>query len=215
MSKLDKARKIKHKRQRRREARKTTITLPGGETAPQRPAQGARHDIDREPQRTALQARARHTGCTVEEARDVLAADDIGRCIRDMRPDDRDRRNLLSVWQGISAAWANYAGRVLSIQPNPQAASLPMLAEAMQTDPSLRVDLRTGDERDEAAKRAWAAWQADFNRLPQEQAVTIAAAATGISAPLWDVDNLRPTRHGALAVKALAALHEARSGGRA
>jgi len=213
MSKLDKARRIAAKRQRRRKARPDSITLPGGELAPHRAGRGARHDIDRDPPKVALEARARKAGCTVEEARDILAADDMGRCIRYMRPDDRDRRNLLNVWQAICAARANYVARIFSLQPNPQAASLPMLAEVMQTDPSLRVDLRTTDERDEAAKRAWAAWQADFSRLEQAESLTIAAAATGVGACLWDVDKLRPTRHGAIAVKALAALHDARSGG--
>lgn len=197
---------------RRKRARK--ITLPGGATVEQAPAQGRR--VDLEPQepadRTALAARARLAGCAAEEARDVLAADDMGRCIRYMRPDQRERRALLDVWQGISAAWANYCARVLSRQSTPQSAALPMLSESMQTDQSLRIDLRTGDEKDRAAARIWDEWRAAFKALPPDQAVTIAAAARGMSAPLWNADALRPTRHGAIAVKALAELHKARNG---
>jgi hypothetical protein len=203
--------KARTKAERRRAKRR--ITLAGGESVAQPAGQGRRVDLEpKEPaDAIALAARARLTGCTVEAARDVLAADDVGRCIMAMRPGAEDRRALLSVWQGISAAWSNYCARVLSLTPTPQAASLPMLPEPMQTDQSLRVDLRTHDERDEAARRVWAEWRASFNALPPDQAVTIAATAQGISAPVWDADNLRPTRYGAIAVKALVALHEMRA----
>lgn len=197
-----------------RRRRKRQITLAGGRTVPQPATQGRRVDI--EPQQpvdvVALTARARLTGCTVEEARDVLAGEDIGRCIRGMRPGTEDRRALLAVWQGISASWANYSMRILARSPTPQAASITMFREAMETDPSLRVDLRTAAEKDEAAIRSWQGWREAFNALPVAESLAITGAVYNTGAALWDADAHRPTRHGALAVKALAALHEGRAG---
>ena len=214
MSRPTKARTAAQKRRDRRNARFATITLPMGETAPQRPTGRDRRHINQRDQnvdKVALTARARFTGCTVEEARDVLASDDMGRCIRYMRKNPEDRRALLNVWQGISAAWANYCARCLSLTPNAQSASLPMLPEPMQTDPSARVDLRSPDEKDQAARRVWDEWNTAFNALPVECALAVAQASRCDGPPLWDTDELRPTRQGCIAVKALASLHDARN----
>ena len=202
--------KAKTKAQKRRNKR---ITLPGGDAVPQRPTGRDRsHTHQPEPPAdlAALQARARLTGCSVEEARDILTADDIGRCIRFMRPNDRDRRNLLNTWQAISASKRNWDQRIIGAQPNPQAAAILMLPEAMQTDQSLTIDLRTAEERDEAARRSWMAWLDSLMRLPADQRHALRGHIDGYAAPLWDADALRPTRAGALAVAALSALHVAR-----
>lgn len=196
-----------------RRRRKRQITLAGGETRV-RPATRGPRPAEPPADAVALAVRARRTGCTVEDARDVLAADDMGRCIRAMRSGIEDRRALLTVWQGISASWANYAARVLGKAATPQAASLPMLPEPMETDPSLRVDLRTADERDEAAIRSWDSWRDAFNALPVAESLAITGAVYNTGAVLWDADKLQPTRHGAMAVKALAMLHEKRAGRR-
>jgi hypothetical protein len=201
--------KARSKTARRKAKAARPITLPGGETAKPMPTQGCR--VAEPPaDLVALRYRARLTGCTVEDARDILASDDMGRCIRHLHRDNEARRQLLNVWQAVSAAWANYVTRCLSMTPSPQAAAIPMLPEAMQTDQSLRVDLRTGDERDRAARRQWDEWCGAFNRLPMEQALIIADASRGQGPGLWDADALRPTRHGANAVAALAALHNMR-----
>lgn len=200
--------KAKSKGQKRR-IRK--ITLPGGESVPQRAAQGHRSDLKQEPaDLAALRARARRTGCTVEEARDILASDDMGRCIRSMRSSNTDRRNLLTTWQAISAAWHNYATRCLSITPGAQSASLPMLPDPMQTDQSLRVDLRSADEKDAAARRVWFDWLEAMLALPADQRHAVRGHLQEYAAPVWCPNNLRPTRSGALAVAALDALHKAR-----
>lgn len=200
--------KARTKAKRRRIKR---ITLSGGETAPQRPTQGHRTDLYQEPaDQTALRVRARLTGCTMEEARDILASDDMGRCIRAMRSGNTDRRNLLTTWQAISAAWHNYATRCLSITPGAQSASLPMLPDPMQTDQSLRVDLRSAEEKDAAARRVWFDWLEAMLALPADQRHAVRGHLQEYAAPVWCPNNLRPTRSGALAVAALDALHKAR-----
>ena len=187
------------------------ITLPGGK-AVQRPVrQGRRTDAGPPADAVALAARSRLTGCTVEDARDVLAGSDMGRCIRAMRPGTQDRRNLLAVWQGISAAWHNYATRCLGITPGAQSASLPMLPEPMETDQSLRVDLRSPDEKDEAARRVWFDWLEALLALPTDQRHAVRGHLQDYARPIWDADKLRPTLTGTLAVRGLAALHDARS----
>lgn len=205
--------KARTKAAKRRSKSKRRITLPGGDSVPQPVAQGRR--VDLEPQEpadvVALTARARRTGCTVEDARDVLAADDMGRCIRYMRPGTEDRRALLTVWQGLCASWANYCARCLSIAPTPQAAALPMLPEPMQTDQGYRIDLRTPSERDEAARRVWIDWIGALMDLPADERHALRGHLQGYGAEVWDPDALQPTRHGAMAVKALAALHAKKS----
>lgn len=201
--------KARTKAARRRSKR---ISLPGGSTVPQPATQGRRADLQEPPaDAIALFARARLTGCSVEEARDQLAGTDMGRCIMAMRPSAHDRRDLLNVWQGISAAWWNYATRCLGLRPSAQSSSLPMLPEPMQTDPSLRVDLRTPDERDIAARDSWCAWLSDLMRLPADQRHALRGHLQGYGAEVWNPGTRQPTRSGALAVAALAALHRLRS----
>ena len=203
--------KARTKGQRRRQR---AITLPGGARIPQPATQGRR--VDLEPQEPAdliaLAARARLTGCTVEAARDVLAGEDMGRCIIALARSPERRRDLFSVWQALNAAWHNYATRCCSITPTPQAAALPMLPDPMQTDPSLRIDIRTADERDEAARRVWFEWiDLLMHRLTFPQRHALRGSLHGYGAEVWNPDERKPTKAGHLAVEALAALHAART----
>jgi hypothetical protein len=194
--------------------RKRQVTLAGGNVVPQPATQGRRTDMVQEPpaDRVALAARARLTGCTAEDARDILASEDMGRCIRALHDNAEPRRALLTVWQGLCAAWANYCARCLSINPSAQAANLPMLPDPMQTDQGYRIDTRTGDERDEAARRVWFDALERLMTLPADQRAALRGHLQGFAAPLWDADRLRPTRTGVLAVEALAGLHKTRGG---
>ena len=203
--------KARTKGQRRRQR---AITLPGGARIPQPATQGRRADL--EPQEPAdlidLAARARLTGCTVEAARDVLAGEDMGRGIIALARSPERRRDLFSVWQALNAAWHNYATRCCSITPTPQAAALPMLPDPMQTDPSLRIDIRTADERDEAARRVWFEWiELLMHRLTFAQRHALRGSLHGYGAEVWNPHDRKPTKAGYLAVEALAALHAART----
>jgi hypothetical protein len=203
--------KARTKAARRRRA--NLISLPGGGAVASRPIGRERHHTQQpEPPAdlVALTVRARLTGCTVEEARDILASEPIGRCIRYMRPGLQDRRDLMDVYMSISAAWTNVIERVFGLKVSAQSASLPMLPEPMQTDPSLRVDLRTADERNAAARRVWSEWSAAFRKLPPDASATLTASIEDRGLHLWDSDAHRPTAKGALAVKALAGLHALR-----
>jgi hypothetical protein len=192
-----------------RRRRSNLISLPGGRVIRADATQGRRTDIEpKEPaDLVALTSRALRTGCTVEEARDVLASEDMGRCIRAMRAGTQARRDLLDVWQALCAAHWNFYTRCLSMKPSAQSSALPMLPEPMQTDPSLRVDIRTGDERDEAARRVWYAWLDRLMKLPADERHALRGHLQGYGDEVWNTDAKLPTRAGALAVEALAALH--------
>jgi hypothetical protein len=136
----------------------------------------------------------------------------MGRCIMALVADTQRRRDLFSVWQAFNAAWDTYLTRCRSITPTPQAAALPMLPEAMQTDPTVRADPRTHDERDAAARDRWHEWiDLLMHRLNDPHRHAVRGALHGYGAQLWNEDALRPTNEGILAVQALGILHLART----
>jgi hypothetical protein len=141
-----------------------------------------------------------------------MASDDMSRCIRQLASDAQRGRDVLGVWHSLNAAWHTYSIRCLGIPPTPQAAALPMLPEAMQTDPTVRADPRTHDERDAAANDRWLEWiDLLMHRLTAPQRHAVRGALHGYGAQLWNADTLRPTNEGILAVQALGILHLART----
>jgi hypothetical protein len=189
--------------------RSNKITLPGGGQISTVTVHNPRPGRTAEPpaDAVALAYRARLSNCTTEEARDVLASSDIGRCIRAMRPGVQDRRDLMTVWQGLSAAKQNWQQRITSTNPNPQAAAISMLPDPVQTDTGHSVDLRTADERDSAANRVWYHWLALLMELPPGERHALRGHLDGYGLTLWCPDTHTPTHTGALAVKGLARLH--------
>lgn len=200
--------KAKTKRQRRRTRRASRyISLAGGQSAKRRITQGRRTDrAEKAVDLVALKARAKRASCTVEEARDVLVSDDIGLCIRALVPDMQERRELFDVWQGLSASYRNYAQRCLSIQPSPQSAALAMVPDQMQTDPSLRVDLRTEAERDSTAREAWFGWLGRLMTLKPPLRAALRGHLHGYAAPVWAEYAGKPTATGENAVAGLKGL---------
>jgi hypothetical protein len=185
-----------------RRRKKLGITLAGGETAPQRPTQGRRTDIDQSPP-PILAARAKR--CQIDSA-SVLHETDMGRCILSLSEGD-ERRQIADAWAGMSTALRNYRTRFLGQTGDPQGAAIAMVPDRMETDQSYRVDLRTADERDRAAKAAWQEWEARMKALPAPQMIwAIRGALYGFmgDAALWR-DGC-PTAHGVAAVAGLRVL---------
>lgn len=167
---------------------------------PKRQPNGQKRRAD-DARAVAKAARVTHCAVAPDDALDPILATDMGRCIAKLATGD-DRRALEDAWHAISAAHRNYRQRYLGTTGDPQAAALPMLAEPTETDPSLRVDLRTPGERDDAAKRAWVEWQARINALPLGLRWAIRGALEGFigEGRLWDRG---PTATGSAAVQAL------------
>ena len=203
MTKIDKqAAYTKGAKKRRKKAR---ITLPGGESAPQRVGQGRRTDIDQSPPPIH---KARAARCKLDKG-STLHESDMGRCILALS-EGQERADLAEAWADLSAARRNYLMRIIGQTGDPQGAASPMLTEAMETDPSLRVDLRSPGEKDEAAERRWLEWCGRIETLPAPQMKwALRGALDGFmgDGSLWR--DGAPTRSGLAAVQALKLLSEA------
>jgi hypothetical protein len=201
--------KARTKSARRKQRKLRKITLPGGMKTPQPPTQGRRTDLNQEPANTlALATRARLTGCTPDEARDPLTADDIGRCIRYLHSNPDNRRELFAIWNDLTAARHHYVTLCLSLPVAAPGATLPVLPEQIQTDTTTAPDTRSVEERAAAARTAWAAAFARTAALPPPQRAALRAHLIGIGRAAWDSYRTRPTTTGILIVAALYSLRE-------
>ena len=155
--------------------RRRKITLPGGAEKPQPAKQGRRTDMERaeDARRAPLEARLRVAGIpiTPDSLKAAVAPDfghDVGLCIRATIKGD-EAAKALDAYSHLSASYRNYMTLYIGQTGNPQCAAIAMIPEPMETDPSLRVDLRTHDEKVRAAKQSWAAWEARIKALPFPQ----------------------------------------------
>ena len=196
----------KAERKRRVRRRAQTITMPGGDAVPAPIVQGSRTDLKpkEDPMNVVTLARQRRTGIAdAQDARQPICGTDMGLCIRHIAKGD-ERADLVNAWSAISAAHRNYRLLIIGQTGDPQGAAIPMLADPMETDPSLRVDLRTHEQRIEAAKRAWGEWWAKIKALPVPNLRwAISGALDGFmgDGALWRDQG--PTATGSAAVQAL------------
>ncbi|RME95345.1 MAG: hypothetical protein D6773_18520 [Alphaproteobacteria bacterium] len=186
--------KAKTRGQRRRR-RQRQITLHG-DSRPNPARQGARKDLQDPADAVALAVRARLTGCTVEEARDTLASEPVGRCIRYQIRDDYERRRIFEVWQGMRAAWETYIARCYPVRLSPAGASLPFLPEEMSVEPSLHVETRTLEERVEEARNNWFQWLERIMSLPTPERHAVMGQLHEYGPIPWDNEAKMPTRTG-------------------
>lgn len=154
--------------------------------------------------RTVIHARIRRTGILdPKEAQQPICGDDMGLCLHRLTQGE-ERRTLADMWQAISAAHRNYMQRDIGLPTTPQNAALPIMSDKTETDPSLRVDLRTTDERDRAAKAAWGKWQKAID------AISVPNWKWALRGALWGFlgegclwRDMAPTNEGIAAVNAL------------
>ena len=192
-----------------RRKRSRSITLPGGGAVDQPATQGARRDLEptEPPQLSVHSARIRH-GALPDDANDPLCATELGQCIIYMTGPD-DRADLRNAWQAISAARRNYLTRYIGQTGDAKGAAFAMTPEPMQTDPGLRIDIRTAAERDTAAKAAWESWAAKIEALPTPMHMwALRGALLGLSAEGGIWRDGKPTATGRLAVVALGLVAE-------
>lgn len=186
--------------------RKKRISLAGGQSVPQRPQGRDRshtHQPAEDPRKTAITARLRISGVADQkEAESPLLGEDMGRCVHFLAKGD-ERAALSDAWAAISASRRNFKARILGGTGDPQCATIEMIPEGWETDPSLRVDLRTPEEKDAAAKASWAAWEGKVKALPFGLKWVMEGVLYGFmgEAVLWK--DQRPTEKGRLAVEAL------------
>ena len=190
----------------RNRKRNRSISLPGGEVVADR-ATGRDRTHTNQPKEcptvTVLQARARHTGVKGRENLiDTALGTPLGCCIAHMTQGD-DRAQLINTWGALSASRRNYKLRYIGHSGEPQGAALEMIPDAMQTDPSMRVDIRSTEERAAHAKASWAAWETKINALPPGFRLAIRGALDGFAGEgtLWRDQGATPL--GRVAVEAL------------
>ena len=194
------------KAQRKRAKRARKITLPGGEEIPQRPTGRDRRHTNQpeDARRVASEARKRVSGIPdAKEAIQPLCGHPMGLCIRALTT-GQERADLAQAWEAISAAHRTYRMLIIGQTGDPQGAAIQMLPEPMQTDQSLRVDLRTAEQREEAARRAWFDWWDKIKALPVPNLRwAISGALDGFLGDerLWR--DQAPTTTGRVAVQAL------------
>lgn len=191
-----------------RRRKRRPVTLAGGETAPGAVRARSAGKREPDPRAVVIAARTRQSGAidsgkrAVDQITDPLHASDMGRCILILADDDLSR--LRETWDGLCAAWDGYCRRILGRSPGAQGAAIAMVPDRMDADPSYRIDLRSADERDRAARSAWAAWVARIDALPTPMHRWAIRAAMGESlgdSCLWR--DQAPTDMGRNAVAAL------------
>jgi hypothetical protein len=201
--------KARTKSARRKQRKLRKITLPGGLKIPQPPTQGRRTDLHQEPANTlALTTRARLTGCTPDEARDPLAADDVGRCIRYLHHNPQTRREILTVWNNLTAARHHYVTLCLNLPVSPPSAALQILPEPAEADPTTATNHRPHEERAAAARAAWNSALAKIAALPPPQRAALRTHLVGTGRPAWNPCRLAPTTTGTLIVSGIYSLLE-------
>jgi hypothetical protein len=201
--------KSRTKSARRKQRKLRKITLPGGQQIQQHPTQGRRTDLHQEPANTlALTTRARQTGCTPDEARDPLVADDVGRCIRYLHTNSHTRRELFAIWNHLNAARHHYVTLCLSLPVGAQGATLPILPDPAEADPTIAIDDRPHEERAAAARTAWNSALAKIAALPLAQRTALRTHLLGLGQTAWNACRLAPTTTGILIVAALNSLLE-------
>lgn len=192
-------------------ARARRVSLANGETAPVtvdkrgRPVKGAE-----DARKPALEARCRVAGIPITQ--DTLKAavapvfgDAVGLCIRAVAPDQAEA--LWDAFCRMTAARRLWRMRILGQTGDPQNSAITMIPEPMQADTGLTVDLRTAEERDQAAARAEAYWRRQLDRIaiPQHR-MALRSAAAGFGGPYWR--DGKPTQAGRWVVEGLKVVSE-------
>jgi hypothetical protein len=200
----------------RRRRKKARITLPGGQQIDQKPTGRERVDVGQrkqaeDPRQSALKTRLRISGIpdTPEARKAAVAPDfghDVGLCVRAILKGD-DAAKAWDTFAALSASFRAYQLHYIGQTGNPQCAAIAMIPEPMETDPSLRVDLRTHDEKVRAAKASWQAWEKRIAALPFPQMRwAISGTLRGFlgDGTLWR--DAKPTDTGRAVVAALKAM---------
>lgn len=128
-----------------------------------------------------------------------MAGFQLGMVLIDQVRLNDERADLWNTWQSFCGSVRTYRSRILGIQAGPKGAS-DMSMPNPQDPPT---DTRTDDERDEAAKRNYFAWQA--LRFQVEGNHGLISAAETDSLTIWA--DQQTTTHGKWLLARLVQLH--------
>ncbi len=155
--------------------------------------------------RVALTARCHHYTATAatKEERDKAKAPHmgchIGWVMQHEAPKDVPR--LWRIWQAWGQAEDTYARRIIGRTPLPQGSNMAAIPDKLETDTGHTVDLRTSDEKDRDAVKAWMRWRGYLGHLSADEATALHGARKDTGKALWR--DRKPTRHGVATLAAL------------
>jgi len=165
-----------------------------------------------DPQKTALQARVRQSGGEdTKEGRSAVSAPHMG-CQMGLVMDhaiagDVKRDTITALWRTFSD-WrmveASFKWRYLGQSEYAKTASIQMMPERFEADASHTVDLRSEEEKDQAAISVWKHWQGLLGHLDRNMLAVLNDARLD-RATLFR--GGKPTRRGIYALESLKALH--------
>ena len=188
-------------------AKKARINLALGQSAPDRATGKDRRHTNQpaeDARKPALTKRAQECGIKdLQEASLAVLGHDLGKCIYKLSIGD-DRAQIIDTWETISACHRNWRLRYVGQTGEAKGATIAMVPDKIETDQSLRVDLRSPEEKARQAVAAWDAWEAKINALPAPQwKWAIRGVLKGFlgEATLWR--DTEPTPQGINAVEAL------------
>lgn len=132
-------------------------------------------------------ARAQHMGCH------------IGWIMQREMPKEVPR--LWRTWQAWCQAEETYMVRIIGAVAHPKGASIAVIPEKIETDTGHSVDLRTADERDRDAVKAWMRWRGYLGHLTSREIEALHQARREDGPCIWR--NRKPTKHGLFTLAAL------------
>lgn len=155
--------------------------------------------------KVALTARRNQYGqvAASEEERDVAKAQHMGSHIGWLMQFEcpKEAPRLWRVWQAWCQSELNYLTRIIGTTGQPKGASIAAIPDKIETDTGHTVDLRTADERDRDAVRAYMRWRGYLGHLATADVTALHQARREDGPALWRYR--RPTRHGLATLEAL------------
>ena len=143
-------------------------------------------EIDREPQRVALETRARLMGMTDTNAmRSQALGEAAGRAIYLKHQPDAAAR-LWDTYAGLTATEQRYARLVLGKSLHAKTAKIETMPERFETRDDDQTDLRSEDERHRDATNAWMRWRGYIGHLSSYDQSAIFCVVRGRNEPVVD-----------------------------
>lgn len=161
-----------------------------------------------DPRRLNLTNRARMAGKDPHSRQDredmahQSYATEAGCAIRAVISDPQAAIKAVEAYTGMLASHDRYMARVLGTTVHAKGSKHEMMPEALETMPGDSTDLRTTEEKDEAAKVAWLIWDAHMQSLSGLDRAALSLAQSGKAL----MDQGKPTALGHTFARAAQAL---------
>ncbi|MER5171602.1 hypothetical protein VSX56_07415 [Thioclava sp. CPCC 100088] len=138
------------------------------------------HTVIEDPTETVKAARVRRMcGKLVGDAAAPIYGEQLGEALILGTGDRNEAEALHALFAAYDGARSAYAGRILGMRIHPAVSATEYRAKPEETEISEPVDLRTEEQKIEAAKRGSAEWDARLAKLQRWQALIIDSVRFG------------------------------------